>query len=58
MDAIVKTDFCFPGQKSVYKGKVRDVYDINDEYLVMVVQTEFRPSTSYCRKECLTKGRY
>ena len=33
MDAIVKTDFCFPGQKSVYKGKVRDVYDINDEYL-------------------------
>ena len=37
MDAIVKTDFCFPGQKSVYKGKVRDVYDINDEYLVMVV---------------------
>lgn len=37
MDAIVKTDFRFPGQKSVYKGKVRDVYDINDEYLVMVV---------------------
>ena len=56
MDAIVKTDFCFPGQKSVYKGKVRDVYDINDEYLVMVVSD--RPSTSYCRKECLTKGRY
>ena len=24
MDAIVKTDFQFPGQKSVYKGKVRD----------------------------------
>lgn len=37
MDAIVKTDFHFPGQKSVYKGKVRDVYNINDEYLVMVV---------------------
>ena len=37
MNAIVKTDFRFPGQKSVYKGKVRDVYDINDEYLVMVV---------------------
>ena len=37
MDAIVKTYYCFPGQKSVYKGKVRDVYDINDEYLVMVV---------------------
>ncbi len=35
--AIVKTDFNFPNQKSVYKGKVRDVYNINDEYLVMVV---------------------
>lgn len=35
--AIVKTDFSFPGQKNVYKGKVRDVYNINNEYLVMVV---------------------
>ncbi|MDR2130800.1 MAG: phosphoribosylaminoimidazolesuccinocarboxamide synthase [Odoribacteraceae bacterium] len=37
MDAIVKTDFNFPGQKERYVGKVRDVYNINDEYLVMVV---------------------
>ncbi len=35
--AIVYTDFTFPGQKSVYKGKVRDVYNINDEYLAMIV---------------------
>lgn len=35
--AIVKTDFNFPGQKGVYHGKVRDVYNINDQYLVMVV---------------------
>ena len=35
--AIVLTDFSFPGQKSFYKGKVRDVYNINDDYLVMVV---------------------
>lgn len=35
--AVVKTDFKFPKQKSVYNGKVRDVYNINDEYLVMVV---------------------
>lgn len=35
--AIVKTDFKFPKQKNVYKGKVRDVYNINGEYLVMVV---------------------
>ena len=37
LEAIVKTDFHFPKQKSVYKGKVRDVYNINDEYLVMLV---------------------
>ena len=37
MKAIVKTDFNFKGQKSHYVGKVRDVYSINDEYLVMVV---------------------
>lgn len=34
--ALVKTDFRFPEQKSVYHGKVRDVYNINDELLVMV----------------------
>tara|TARA_R110001583_G_scaffold47611_3_gene149100 strand:+ start:27005 stop:27952 length:948 start_codon:yes stop_codon:yes gene_type:complete len=35
--AIVKTDFNFPNQKNLYVGKVRDVYNINDEYLAMVV---------------------
>ena len=35
--AIVFTDFSFPGQKSFYKGKVRDVYNINNDYLIMVV---------------------
>ena len=35
--AVVKTDFKFPKQKSVYNGKVRDVYNIDDKYLVMVV---------------------
>lgn len=37
MTALVKTDFQFPKQSSVYHGKVRDVYNINDEQLVMVV---------------------
>ncbi|HPF52486.1 MAG TPA: phosphoribosylaminoimidazolesuccinocarboxamide synthase [Draconibacterium sp.] len=36
-NALTKTEFSFPGQKSLYKGKVRDVYNINDEFLVMVV---------------------
>lgn len=35
--AIVETNFNFPGQKSVYKGKVRDVYNIDDKYMAMVV---------------------
>lgn len=35
--ALVKTDFNFDGQKSVYHGKVRDVYNIKDKLLVMVV---------------------
>ena len=34
--ALTKTDYHFPGQKSVYHGKVRDVYNIKDEKLVMV----------------------
>ena len=36
MKALTKTDFQFAGQKSVYHGKVRDVYNINDDLLVMV----------------------
>ncbi|MFO0494547.1 MAG: phosphoribosylaminoimidazolesuccinocarboxamide synthase [Flavobacteriia bacterium] len=35
-NAIIKTDFEFPGQKQVYKGKVRDVYTLDNEVLVMV----------------------
>ena len=34
--ALTKTDFKFEGQKSVYHGKVRDVYNINDNLMVMV----------------------
>ena len=34
---IVRTNYSFPGQMSVYKGKVRDVYNINDDFLLMIV---------------------
>jgi phosphoribosylaminoimidazole-succinocarboxamide synthase len=37
MEAIKNTSFSFPGQKDLYVGKVRDVYNIDDKYLVMVV---------------------
>ena len=36
MKALTKTEFQFEGQKSVYHGKVRDVYNINDNLMVMV----------------------
>ncbi len=36
MNTITSTQFNFPGQKSVYHGKVREVYNINDDILVMI----------------------
>ena len=36
MNALTKTEFNFKGQTKVYHGKVRDVYFIDDKYLVMV----------------------
>jgi len=37
MNAITETNFKFNKQKSYYKGKVRDVYNINDQVLAMIV---------------------
>lgn len=37
MNSIVSTNFNFPGLKNKYTGKVRDVYNINDELLIMIV---------------------
>ena len=36
MNTIITTNFSFPNQKSVYRGKVREVYNINDDHLVMI----------------------
>ena len=36
-DAIISTNFTLPQQIDVYKGKVRDVYNIDNQYLVMIV---------------------
>lgn len=35
-NSLVKTDYHFPGQTNVYNGKVRDVYSIGDDTLVMI----------------------
>ncbi len=34
---ILNSNYSFPGQKSIYKGKVRDVYNIDNKYLLMIV---------------------
>lgn len=36
MNTIISTNFRFPNQKGFYKGKVREVYNINNELLVMI----------------------
>lgn len=36
MNTLTTTNFHFPNQKSVYRGKVREVYNINDELLIMI----------------------
>ncbi len=35
-NTVVETNFSFPGQKSIYKGKVRDVYTIHDQFMLMI----------------------
>lgn len=37
MNTLTASNFNFPGQKSVYKGKVRDVYTLEQDLLVMIV---------------------
>lgn len=36
MNTIIDTNYNFPGQKNVYKGKVREVYTLEDDKLVMI----------------------
>ena len=35
-NTITKTNFNFPNQTNLYKGKVRDVYTINNDILIMI----------------------
>ncbi|MEO9256808.1 MAG: phosphoribosylaminoimidazolesuccinocarboxamide synthase [Crocinitomicaceae bacterium] len=36
INTVTSTNYNFPKQRGVYKGKVREVYNINDQYLVMI----------------------
>lgn len=55
-NTINNTEFNFPGQKSVYKGKVREVYNINDEILVMIASDRLSAFDVVMPKQIPYKG--
>jgi len=56
MNTINNTEFNFPGQQKVYKGKVREVYNINDKYLVMVASDRLSAFDVIMPKQIPYKG--
>ena len=58
MNTINETNFKFPGQKSVYRGKVREVYNINNNELVMIATDRLSAFDVVMPKEFHTKGKY
>jgi len=56
MNTINETNFQFPKQKSVYKGKVREVYNINDNILVMIVSDRLSAFDVILPKQIPFKG--
>ncbi len=56
MNTINDTQFKFPKQKSIYKGKVREVYNINDEKLVMIASDRLSAFDVILPKQIPFKG--
>jgi phosphoribosylaminoimidazole-succinocarboxamide synthase len=56
MNTINDTNYNFPKQKSVYKGKVREVYNINDEVLVMIASDRLSAFDVVMPKQIPYKG--
>lgn len=56
MNTINETNFQFPNQKSVYKGKVREVYNINEEILVMIASDRLSAFDVIMPKQIPFKG--
>jgi phosphoribosylaminoimidazole-succinocarboxamide synthase len=55
-NTINNTNYSFPNQKSVYKGKVREVYNINDELLVMIASDRLSAFDVIMPKQIPYKG--
>ena len=47
-NTILETNFNFQNQTSFYKGKIRDVYTINNDILVMIAMTEYQHLILFC----------
>ena len=56
MNTINETKFEFEGQKAYYKGKVRDVYNIDDQYMVMVVSDRISAFDTVLPRQIPFKG--
>ncbi len=56
MNTINETNFQFPNQKSVYKGKVREVYNINDDLLVMIASDRLSAFDVVMQRQITFKG--
>ena len=52
MKALTATNYNFPGQQAVYHGKVRDVYNINGEKLVMVATDRISAQGTDIEPDC------
>ena len=57
MKALTTTNFQFAGQTNVYHGKVRDVYTINDDLMVMVATDRISAFDVILQKAFLSKAR-
>jgi len=57
-NAIIKTDFNFKNQISVYKGKVRDVYKLKNDLLVMVASDRLSAFDAVMPKGILLKDKF
>ncbi len=56
MNTINDTNFNFPKQKSIYKGKVREVYNIDDKLLVMIASDRLSAFDVIMPKQIPYKG--
>jgi len=53
MNALTNTDFHFDGQKNVYHGKVRDVYTVKNDLLVMVATDRISIRRGFTKRNSL-----